>query len=179
MRDTDYESSIWKLKLAVKETDVLKADKCLTEILKITENQDSVPSNLVKEFFGYLLDATNLSELKDKERKDKANVIYEACIKRFGKDGYAFRSFKKMITRCIVSYFGLHSKPEKEFLMQLFYGIIQKHTKANKKYSNYKMMALAGYLTEQIGYGLTEKKNPTNHDYYEATRNAINKKSVK
>jgi len=31
---------------------VLRADKCLTEILKIAENQDSIPSNLVKEFFG-------------------------------------------------------------------------------------------------------------------------------
>jgi hypothetical protein len=85
MATSDFNKSFLKLPLAVKKVNFFKADKCLTEILEISESQDSVPSNLVKEFFGYLLDEEKTKEIIYSQKRVNAWKISKKAFKRFKK----------------------------------------------------------------------------------------------
>lgn len=192
MRDTDFEKTLYKFSLAVKKSDLSKADKCFGKISNKISKGKPVSAKILNEFFGYLVDYGGTTKLKQIERLTKSEQIIEHTFDRFSKvKDYNFSNkehdFKKMIQQCVLLYFSYkehETNLQKDDIIRFVYRNLTNYTKKlskvkQKNYTHYKIATLSGYLTHLLEYKLTEKKSPTNSDFFTATRNALNSPNKK
>ncbi len=178
--------------------------KTLNQILKLIENKESVPYELLDEFKSYLHDRETiiyrLYSEKMKEILEKAILFFQkrkdyqfnlASIDEISKEPIT-GTLPGCVERILIDYFaGYLSKqihPEDATIQAMAYLFPCVNTYLNKfgeegkvTLSPYQRMAIAGYISECLGYyvGHSNPDKPIMHDYFQAGKNIIRKQKKK
>ncbi len=161
-----------------------KFNLCLDKIAILVQNDESIPANLIEEYFGYFY-------YKDDEDvkifEENLITVTEDTIRYFSKDrAYQFTGVKEekhgtafkidICIRTIITGYRLNIMNEfsaniklpddfetREMLLNYFYDALGRFsesydTKAKSLFTNYQKVIIAAYITQKLGFKFTLKR---------------------
>ncbi|TND09827.1 MAG: hypothetical protein FD123_951 [Bacteroidetes bacterium] len=140
------------------------------------EKQINILKNRIIERFG--ADAEYTFE-RPKAKKRKGNdIVFEIPASSF-KD-VVNSAVSSLVSTLMENHNKYRNTDERKFLFESIFNSINSVMKgapkpAQKKISRYKKIVLASFMTSEIGYRFTTKKNPTNQDYFQGAKYIANK----